>query len=210
MSGVYDEWHRVRNVAGLDVTSLLIKAVLVDVTDVSGTGGTISAASFATPINITTSAAHNLSTGDRVTIAGVLGNLAANGLFRITQVDSTNFTLDSSIGTGTYVSGGTLFDLSNDSNLSDIAAGGRVSTATVTNVSSAASGPVVIDVDDLTFAAVSGDESHAVLFYYDSTVEATSTLLACLDANTITGLPVTPGGGNIDLTISSTGLIRFN
>ena len=53
-----------------------------------------------------TAANHGLSTGNRVKIAGVQGNEAANGTFVITVEDSNNFYLDASVGDGDYTSGG--------------------------------------------------------------------------------------------------------
>lgn len=53
----------------------------------------ISAASNATPIQITTTTAHNFPNGASVLISGVGGNLAANGWWFINVVDSVNFTL---------------------------------------------------------------------------------------------------------------------
>ncbi|MFP6763179.1 MAG: FG-GAP-like repeat-containing protein, partial [Planctomycetaceae bacterium] len=62
------------------------------------------------PIEITASA-HNLVTGDRVRITGVVGNVAANGVFSVTVVDALRFTLDGSTGAGNYASGGDVFRL---------------------------------------------------------------------------------------------------
>ena len=67
----------------------------------------VSDAANATPIVITTTAAHNLSTGQKVVISGVGGNTNANGTFTITKVDATSFSLDGSSGNGAYTSGGT-------------------------------------------------------------------------------------------------------
>jgi hypothetical protein len=54
-----------------------------------------------TPIVITTSSAHGLTTGDRVTINGHLGNTHANGDWNsITYISPTTFSLDSSAGNG--------------------------------------------------------------------------------------------------------------
>jgi hypothetical protein len=72
------------------------------------TSRTISAATNTSPIQITTSVAHGLVTGQTVTISGVTGNTAANGTWRITVINSTTFTLDGSSGNGTYISGGTV------------------------------------------------------------------------------------------------------
>src|SRR5579864_3812237 len=57
-------------------------------------------ASNASPIQITTSAAHGLSTGQLVTIIGVTGNINANGSWPITVQDTTHFTLNGSVGSG--------------------------------------------------------------------------------------------------------------
>jgi hypothetical protein len=77
---------------------------------VSGTcafldSGSISNASNATPIVIT-SAAHGLTTGSRVTIAGINGNPAANGTFVVTVIDANTFSIPAT-GSGVYASGGT-------------------------------------------------------------------------------------------------------
>lgn len=63
---------------------------------------TISAATNASPIQITTSTTNGLTTGQTVTISGVTGNTAANGTFTITVVNNSNFTLDGSTGNGTF------------------------------------------------------------------------------------------------------------
>src|SRR5574338_1641515 len=68
----------------------------------------ITNATNASPIQITTSIAHGLTTGQLVGISGVLGNTAANGQFIVTVINSTQFTLNSSTGNGTYTSGGRL------------------------------------------------------------------------------------------------------
>jgi hypothetical protein len=66
----------------------------------------ITSATNASPIEITTSAANTLETGDNVTIQSVGGNTAANGsAWFVTVIDSTHFTLNNSVGNGTYSSG---------------------------------------------------------------------------------------------------------
>jgi hypothetical protein len=61
----------------------------------------------ASPIAVT-SAAHGLTTGDRVFIAGHVTNTAANGLWKATVVDATHFTLDNSTGNGVGGATGTI------------------------------------------------------------------------------------------------------
>lgn len=55
--------------------------------------------------------------------------------------------------------------------LDDVAAGARVATATLANKSASAG---VADADDVTFTAVSGDISEALVIYKDTGNEATS------------------------------------
>ncbi|MET7636353.1 ubiquitin-activating E1 FCCH domain-containing protein [Streptomyces sp. NPDC005078] len=72
---------------------------------------TVTNASNATPIEVTTSAQHRLLTGDVVVITGVVGNTAANNStahpeWFITVTGPTTFTLNGSSGNGAYLSGG--------------------------------------------------------------------------------------------------------
>jgi hypothetical protein len=59
-------------------------------------------------VRITTSAAHNLLTGDLVNVFGVNGVAAANTRATATVVDATRIDLQGSSFSGTYTSGGTL------------------------------------------------------------------------------------------------------
>jgi hypothetical protein len=68
--------------------------------------GTITGATNQSPIVIT-SANHQLTTGARVTITGVVGNEAANGTFVVTTASASTFSLNGSAGDGPYDSGGT-------------------------------------------------------------------------------------------------------
>lgn len=67
----------------------------------TNTGG-IDGATNANPIAITTSATHNLATGDLVTIAGVAGNTNANGTWTITKTGTKTFTLNGRAGNANY------------------------------------------------------------------------------------------------------------
>jgi PKD repeat protein len=77
------------------------------------TSGSITAATNAAPIQITTSAANGLLTGDYVKIAGVAGNVAADGIWQITVVDPENFTLNGTTGNGNYVGNNGTWTLTN-------------------------------------------------------------------------------------------------
>lgn len=63
-------------------------------------GGTITAATQTTPIQVT-SPSHGQVSGNNVTIGGAAGLTAINGSWVITLVDANNFTLNGSIGAGT-------------------------------------------------------------------------------------------------------------
>lgn len=73
----------------------------------SGSALTVTGATNASPIVVTTSAAHGLVTGQYVNIQNVLGNTATNGNWVVTKLSSTTFSLNGSTGNGAYTSGGT-------------------------------------------------------------------------------------------------------
>ena len=81
-----------------------------------------------------------------------------------------------------------------------IIAGGAI-IATSANLSGKTSTLGTADANDVTFSAVSGATVEAVVIYKDTGVAATSPLIAYID--TATGLPVTPGGGDIIVQWSS-------
>lgn len=60
----------------------------------------------------------------------------------------------------------------------------------------------VFDAADFTFTAVTGDESEALIVRVDTGVDSTSRLIAFIDTFS-SGMPVTPNGGNIDVTWDS-------
>lgn len=80
--------------------------------------------------------------------------------------------------------------------LSDITAVGRVATSG--NLASKTATAGVADAADITFTAVTGDPSEALVIYKDTGTAGTSQLIAYID--TATGLPVTPNGGDITVT----------
>jgi len=203
-SAFFDDFFRKTIQGTLDVTGITTKAIL---TDVQTLGLAVTAATNASPIQVTVGAAHGLTTGDKVTIAGALGNLATNGVFRVTVVDTTNVTLDGSTGSGAYTSGGVVLDLTNYKVLSDIPGPARVSEATVTNVTVAATQRVIVDADDIIFVSVSGATCEAVIFYEDTGAEGTSSLLWVFFGAGVTGLPVSPSGSNIRIDVDPTGLV---
>ncbi|PTB18124.1 hypothetical protein C9I57_25210 [Trinickia symbiotica] len=101
------------NQSSLTFTSLQGTTVLQAIRDAiaklpGATTIAITGASNATPITITTAKAHGLKTGTQLTIIGALGNTAANGTFTITVTNPTSFTLNGSVGSGNWTSGGVI------------------------------------------------------------------------------------------------------
>lgn len=84
-------------------------------------------------------------------------------------------------------------NLTTDQFLSIVPAGARVAVSG--NLASKTITFGVADAADVTFSAVTGDQSEYILVYQDTGLEATSRLIALVD--TATGLPVTPNGGDI-------------
>ena len=76
---------------------------------------TLSGATNASPIVITTNKRNNIRTGDNIEISGVIGNTAANGVFFPVKISDFRYQLFSDaahqvpvVGNGAYISGGTI------------------------------------------------------------------------------------------------------
>ena len=92
-------------------------------------------------------------------------------------------------------------DFVNDQFLSDV----KVVPSAVVATSLAFTSPTTTagqaDAADITFTAVTGDVSEALVIYQEGTVDGDSRLIAYID--TATGLPVTPNGGDIQVQWSA-------
>ena len=87
--------------------------------------------------------------------------------------------------------------------IGDIPTGARIATGTLANKTWTGA---VFDADDLTYTAVpagtgTGTAAEALVLWVDTGTPATSFLIAYFD--TVTGLPVTPNGGNIQIVWDS-------
>lgn len=90
--------------------------------------------------------------------------------------------------------------------LSDIAGAGRVATSA--NLASKTTTGGTFDAADFVFTAVTGDPSEAMVIYIDTGVAGTSRLVAFYDTG-VTGLPVTPNGGDINVTVNASGFFTL-
>ncbi len=66
----------------------------------------------------------------------------------------------------------------------------------------------VFDGADVTYNAVTGSSVEALIIYVDTGVAATSPLVAYIDTS-VTGLPVTPNGGDIAITWNASGIFAL-
>lgn len=66
----------------------------------------------------------------------------------------------------------------------------------------------LFDGDNVTFSAVSGNSVEALIIYIDTGNTATSRLVAYIDTG-VTGLPVTPNGGDISITWNASGIFQL-
>ncbi len=83
---------------------------------------------------------------------------------------------------------------------------GLVANSTALTAQSCISG--TFDAADKTLTAVSGNTVEALIFWLDTGTPSTSRVVAYLDTN-ITGLPVTPNGGDITLTWNASGIFTI-
>jgi hypothetical protein len=90
--------------------------------------------------------------------------------------------------------------------LDDVPSAARVGTTAAFANKTVTSG--TFDADDATASLVTGDVSEAIIIYIDTGTESTSRLVAYLDTG-VTGLPVTPNGGNIIMAWNASGIFSL-
>lgn len=77
----------------------------------------------------------------------------------------------------------------------------RITTPTITNG--------LFDGADVTFTSVTGNSAEALVLYRkNSGANTTWRLVAYIDTG-VTGLPVTPNGGNITITWNASGIVQL-
>lgn len=116
-------------------------------------------------------------------------NSALTGSVKAMLIDLADYTYDST-----------------DEFLSDIAGASIVAT------SGAAAGKTytngLFDAGNVAFTAVTGDVSEALILFIDTGVAGTSRVVAFYDTG-VTGLPVTPNGGDINITFNASGIFQL-
>jgi hypothetical protein len=89
--------------------------------------------------------------------------------------------------------------------LTDVPSGARIAISGNLANKAIAAADGTLDCDDFTWPAVTGVQSEMIIFYHDTGTAATSRLIALYDTG-VTGLPVTPNGGDINVTVNVAGL----
>lgn len=118
--------------------------------------------------------------------------------------DDTNIDLNDGTVKVALVDTGTYTYSASDQYLSDLS--GVVGTAQTIGSTTVATG--VFDGDDVTFSTVSGNSVEALVIYIDTGSSSTSRLVAYIDTS-VTGLPVTPNGGDITVTWNASGIFTI-
>lgn len=90
--------------------------------------------------------------------------------------------------------------------LDDVIAGARVATSTALLSKTIVNG--IFDAADLTITAVAGSTAEALVIFQDTGVEGTSQLIAYMDTG-VTGLPLTPNGGDVNIVWNAAGIFQL-
>lgn len=105
-------------------------------------------------------------------------------------------------GTYTYSDSSVYYDESTSSDVQSATVGTPQTIGTKTYTDG------VLDGDNITFTAVSGSTVEALVLYLDTGTPTTSRLVAYIDSS-VTGLPVTPNGGDITVTWNASGIFAL-
>lgn len=176
-----------QNFAGkaLSWTADTIKACLLTGAVATGKVAQISSSTNASPIVITTAAAHGYTTGDIVVVNGHTTNTAANGTWQVGTTTSTTFQLltriDGNNSTGNGVGGATGYtvDLSTASTITDLGGnGGSNGNGTDVSLASTTNTLGVLNAAAATWTGLTATKSTAVAIY-DST--ASNDLIMWID-----------------------------
>lgn len=109
---------------------------------------------------------------------------------KATLIDSADYTYAATHNT--YVQGA-----SGVADAAKVAVSGALTTPTIVDG--------VFDTADFTWTAVTGDQSEAIILWNDVPTTPTADPLIAFYDTGMTGMPVTPNGGNINVTVNASG-----
>lgn len=178
--------------ATLDWDGQTFSAVLADLTPTISDVGIrqITSSTNATPIVVTTAVAHGFTTGDIVYVDGIATGTSGNGVWAITAASGSVFSLTDPITGGNVVGNGvgsggycvnlgpsTSGDFYDDFDASIIGSKTNLTSPTIVNG--------VADAADVTFTAVSGNQSEAMFIIRDTGTSSTSEMVAMITGKQI-------------------------
>lgn len=208
--------------ADLDWDAHKLNCILADMDDAGPSAGAykVTGATGTTTVTITTQAAHGLSVNDEVEVFSITGISNVNGVQTVASTPSgTQFTFTpATAASGTYTAGtGYIADLSLQFLSEFLPSGGRVATMEIPTAGrSVLNG--TLDAADITFSSVTGDPVEAFIIVKagntpgGADVADTAQRLILIQTPAtpgLTGLPITPNGGNINLTFNASGIARL-
>jgi len=170
----------------IDWDTATISAALLDLNTADVSIKQISSSTNATPIVVTTSAAHGFTNGDLVYIADHTTNTCANGIWAITAASGSVFSLTNpvsganSVGNGVGGATGYAVNLGPSAvadNWDDFSA---AIVGTKQNLSGKTVTAGVADAADVTFTSVTGATVEAVAIFEDTGTETTSQMIALI------------------------------
>lgn len=131
--------------------------------------------------------------------------MSASASVSLTVNDATDGPFCALIDTNDVAYNGTTQDFYNDVEAAQVGTPQRIANPTVGSVSAG-----TFDGDNVTYTAVTGDVCEALVIYrHTSGVSSAWRLVAYLDSANVTGLPVTPNGGDITVTWNASGIFTL-
>lgn len=224
----FDKGAEAFGTALVNASTGTFKAMLLTLSTTSNAVKAISAATNASPINVTATA-HGFTTGDIVVIRGVGGNTAANGTWKIANVTTNAFDLTTvapqggtslnSTGNAAYTSGGTAINLTSLAIASTDISAGRVTSTTDATLSSVTytkgilscaspiqwtNVPATSQIDGL--AVYQSASTDRVLGFFDGKIQVRVDAAASSSATSITVEPLPAGIANGTVLVFSNGV----
>ncbi len=123
-------------------------------------------------------------------------NNLSSGTVKVALVDTGVYTLGTQSTTDQFYDNGTANDVAS----ATVGTPQTLGSKTFTNG--------VFDAADITYTSVTGNSVEALVIYIDTGTPTTSPLVAYIDTG-VTGLPVTPNGGNITVTWNASGIFAL-
>jgi len=136
-----------------------------------------------------------------------LGSYIANALynkFKQSLLLDKTIDLDADVIKATLIdSGAYTFSAAHTSYATDVAAGAKIAVSPQLTSPTGVDG--VFDTADFTWTAVTGVQSEAIILWDDTTTSPIADQLIGFYDASMTGMPVTPNSGNINVTVNAAG-----